>query len=184
MKNLKLILTILYYVYGRDFLLFADMLQLINNHDMEFGSVFDHPQFTGGVDLRAPPESSATAAPTSAYTLHPQPTATSHLDALLDIPAPTTLYQPPPSVQSPFPQISTPSHPKLHQTTLSGHAQCWEGQVSSACDAAEDVDCPGQSPFVPSQQQLAVSYHSLDEHSGKQLRFGICSHLPLIDARV
>nr|XP_023665050.1 sterol regulatory element-binding protein 1-like [Paramormyrops kingsleyae] len=138
---------------------------------MEFASVFDHPQFTGGAptqDLRALSESTATSAPTSASTLHPEATATSHLDALLDIPAPTTLYQPPPSVQSPFPQISTPSHPKLHQTVLSGHAQCWEGQASSACDAAEDVDCPRQSPFVPSQQQqsqLAVSHHSLDEYS-------------------
>ncbi|XP_048870763.1 sterol regulatory element-binding protein 1-like [Brienomyrus brachyistius] len=146
-----------------------DMLQLINNHDMEFCSVFDHPQFTGGAatqDFRAPPESSAPSAPMSASTLHPQSTATSHLDALLDIPDPATLYQPPPPVQSPLPQISTPSHPKLHQTMLSGHTQCWEAQVS--CDAAEDADCPRQAPSVPSQQQqsqLAVSHHSVDEYS-------------------
>uniref|UniRef100_A0A3B3RHH8 Sterol regulatory element-binding protein 1 n=1 Tax=Paramormyrops kingsleyae TaxID=1676925 RepID=A0A3B3RHH8_9TELE len=157
MKNLKL--TTLYDVYGGDCLLFPDMLQLINNHDMEFASVFDHPQFTGGAptqDLRALSESTATSAPTSASTLHPEATATSHLDALLDIPAPTTLYQPPPSVQSPFPQISTPSHPKLHQTVLSGHAQCWEGQASSACDAAEDVDCPRQSHH-PSQPTSSLT---------------------------
>ncbi|XP_062388233.1 sterol regulatory element-binding protein 1 isoform X2 [Sardina pilchardus] len=100
-----------------------DMLQLINNQDMEFGSLFDHPQFGSGPPLAPDPPalsltSTTLSAPASSSVVPSSSTTSSilssspHLDALLGPPisrssaSPDKLFQPPTFQQSPLAQVA------------------------------------------------------------------------------
>ncbi|XP_076121273.1 sterol regulatory element-binding protein 1 isoform X2 [Alosa pseudoharengus] len=103
-----------------------DMLQLINNQDMEFGSLFDHPQFGSGPPLAPDPPAlsltgtalpapaSSSAAPSSSTTSTTSSILSSspHLDALLGPPisrsstSPDKLFQPHTFQQSPLAQVA------------------------------------------------------------------------------
>ncbi|XP_062388234.1 sterol regulatory element-binding protein 1 isoform X3 [Sardina pilchardus] len=99
------------------------MLQLINNQDMEFGSLFDHPQFGSGPPLAPDPPalsltSTTLSAPASSSVVPSSSTTSSilssspHLDALLGPPisrssaSPDKLFQPPTFQQSPLAQVA------------------------------------------------------------------------------
>ncbi|XP_041943379.1 sterol regulatory element-binding protein 1 isoform X2 [Alosa sapidissima] len=103
-----------------------DMLQLINNQDMEFGSLFDHPQFGSGPPLApdppalsltgaalpAPAPSSAAPSSSTTSTTSSILSSSPHLDALLGPPisrsstSPDKLFQPHTFQQSPLAQVA------------------------------------------------------------------------------
>uniref|UniRef100_A0A8C1ZJU0 Sterol regulatory element-binding protein 1 n=1 Tax=Cyprinus carpio TaxID=7962 RepID=A0A8C1ZJU0_CYPCA len=140
-----------------------DMLQFINNQDIEFGGLFDHPTFPAPAaptqDLSVLPHSSPSSPPPSSST----PTKTSsilssspHLDALLGPPItrsssiPDKVFHPPTFQQSPLAQLtSTPANP----TTL----QTMQPKAQPAPSPSLHPSTPSPTP-QPQQQQPVVTY--------------------------
>uniref|UniRef100_A0A8C1I1T8 Sterol regulatory element-binding protein 1 n=1 Tax=Cyprinus carpio carpio TaxID=630221 RepID=A0A8C1I1T8_CYPCA len=140
-----------------------DMLQFINNQDIEFGGLFDHPTFPAPAaptqDLSVLPHSSPSSPPPSSST----PTKTSsilssspHLDALLGPPItrsssiPDKVFHPPTFQQSPLAQLtSTPANPTTLQTT--------QPKAQPAPSPSLHPSTPSPTP-QPQQQQPVVTY--------------------------
>uniref|UniRef100_A0A8C2JWC5 Sterol regulatory element-binding protein 1 n=1 Tax=Cyprinus carpio TaxID=7962 RepID=A0A8C2JWC5_CYPCA len=140
-----------------------DMLQFINNQDMEFGGLFDHPTFPAPAaptqDLSVLPHSSPSSPPPTSST----PTKTSsilssspHLDALLGPPItrsssiPDKVFHPPTFQQSPLAQLtSTPANPTTLQTT--------QPKAQPAPSPSLHPSTPSPTP-QPQQQQPVVTY--------------------------
>ena len=134
------------------------MLQIINNQDMEFGSLFDAPQFTGPPELPVLSHStSAPSPPTSAPSSSPSSIQSSspHLDALLGPPitrsssSPDKAFHPPTFQQSPLAQVASPR--QQQQQTSPSQAPASQGPRQSKADQ------PAASPPTPTRPQAAAS---------------------------
>lgn len=139
-----------------------DMLQLINNQDMEFGSLFDPPQFTAppptqelpvltnSTSIPSPPSSTPCSLPSSILSSSP------HLDALLGPPitrsssSPDKVFHPPTFQQSPLAQVANLS-PRQQQA--SPQAPPCLGLRQPKVDQPQSV----LSPPTPTQPQAAIS---------------------------
>uniref|UniRef100_A0A8C1XPH2 Sterol regulatory element-binding protein 1 n=1 Tax=Cyprinus carpio TaxID=7962 RepID=A0A8C1XPH2_CYPCA len=164
-----------------------DMLQFINNQDIEFGGLFDHPTFPAPAaptqDLSVLPHSSPSSPPPSSST----PTKTSsilssspHLDALLGPPItrsssiPDKVFHPPTFQQSPLAQLtSTPANPttlqtmqpkaqpapspSLHPSTPPAPIQAIPAGKSPSFGATQQALFSSPTP-QPQQQQPVVTY--------------------------
>ncbi|XP_062308139.1 LOW QUALITY PROTEIN: sterol regulatory element-binding protein 1 [Osmerus eperlanus] len=134
-----------------------DMLQLINNQDMEFGSLFDPPQFTAPPELPvlshststpSPPSSTPSSSPSSIQSSSP------HLDALLGPPitrsssSPDKAFHPPTFQKSPLAQVASP---RQQQQTSPSQAPASKGPRQSKADQ------PVLSPPTPTRPQAAAS---------------------------
>uniref|UniRef100_A0A8C2JV13 Sterol regulatory element-binding protein 1 n=1 Tax=Cyprinus carpio TaxID=7962 RepID=A0A8C2JV13_CYPCA len=173
-----------------------DMLQFINNQDMEFGGLFDHPTFPAPAaptqDLSVLPHSSPSSPPPTSST----PTKTSsilssspHLDALLGPPItrsssiPDKVFHPPTFQQSPLAQLtSTPANPTTLQTTQPKAQPAPSPSLHPSTPPAPIQAVPaGKSPSFgatqqalfssptpqPQQQQPVVTYPNQNGYTGK-----------------
>uniref|UniRef100_A0A8C2JTT1 Sterol regulatory element-binding protein 1 n=1 Tax=Cyprinus carpio TaxID=7962 RepID=A0A8C2JTT1_CYPCA len=172
-----------------------DMLQFINNQDMEFGGLFDHPTFPAPAaptqDLSVLPHSSPSSPPPTSST----PTKTSsilssspHLDALLGPPItrsssiPDKVFHPPTFQQSPLAQLtSTPANPTTLQTTQPKAQPAPSPSLHPSTPPAPIQAVPaGKSPSFgatqqalfssptpqPQQQQPVVTYPNQNGYTG------------------
>uniref|UniRef100_A0A8C1FHU9 Sterol regulatory element-binding protein 1 n=1 Tax=Cyprinus carpio carpio TaxID=630221 RepID=A0A8C1FHU9_CYPCA len=172
-----------------------DMLQFINNQDIEFGGLFDHPTFPAPAaptqDLSVLPHSSPSSPPPSSST----PTKTSsilssspHLDALLGPPItrsssiPDKVFHPPTFQQSPLAQLtSTPANPTTLQTTQPKAQPAPSPSLHPSTPPAPIQAVPaGKSPSFgatqqalfssptpqPQQQQPVVTYPNQNGYTG------------------
>uniref|UniRef100_A0A8C2JV79 Sterol regulatory element-binding protein 1 n=1 Tax=Cyprinus carpio TaxID=7962 RepID=A0A8C2JV79_CYPCA len=149
-----------------------DMLQFINNQDMEFGGLFDHPTFPAPAaptqDLSVLPHSSPSSPPPTSST----PTKTSsilssspHLDALLGPPItrsssiPDKVFHPPTFQQSPLAQLtSTPANPTTLQTTQPKAQPAPSPSLHPSTPPAPIQAVPaGKSPSFGATQQALFS---------------------------
>uniref|UniRef100_A0A8C1XM03 Sterol regulatory element-binding protein 1 n=1 Tax=Cyprinus carpio TaxID=7962 RepID=A0A8C1XM03_CYPCA len=172
-----------------------DMLQFINNQDIEFGGLFDHPTFPAPAaptqDLSVLPHSSPSSPPPSSST----PTKTSsilssspHLDALLGPPItrsssiPDKVFHPPTFQQSPLAQLtSTPANPttlqtmqpkaqpapspSLHPSTPPAPIQAIPAGKSPSFGATQQALFSSPTP-QPQQQQPVVTYPNQNGYTG------------------
>ncbi|XP_066497820.1 sterol regulatory element-binding protein 1 isoform X2 [Hoplias malabaricus] len=144
-----------------------DMLQLIHNQDMEFGSLFDHTSFPPPAaplqDLSAlPPSSSASSPPKSSTTSATSSILSSspHLDALLGPPitrsssTPDKVFHPSNFQQSPLAQV-TPTSSATHQLTtpLQNTQPKAQPAPPALLPAQSHAASPTRSPAFSSSQQ-------------------------------
>ncbi|XP_030646684.1 sterol regulatory element-binding protein 1 [Chanos chanos] len=153
-----------------------DMLQLINNQDMEFGGLFDPPQFvppTHTQDLpvlahstpsSCSPTSSTSTSPTKSSILSSSP----HLDALLGPPitrsssTPDKVFHPTTFQQSPLAQASTPAASRQQgpplQTTQPKASQTPPCALQPSGQPGQNHGPAGKSPvYSPGPQALFAS---------------------------
>lgn len=137
--------------------LFSDMLQLISNQEMEFGTLFDNPPYSGltptpeltglaqPITLPAAPKPKVTPPSTSSIV-----SSTPHLDALLGPPitrsssTPDKTFQSTTFQQSPLAQVSSPT---LRQKPASAQ------QNPSVRPTMIEQPQPSLSPSPPAQAQ-------------------------------
>ncbi|XP_058509815.1 sterol regulatory element-binding protein 1 [Solea solea] len=144
-----------------------DMLQLINNHDMEFGGLFDNPPYTGPTPSHELPgltQPIASVAPPATATTPPSSSILSsspHLDALLGPPitrsssTPDKTFQPPTFQQSPLAQVSSSTPRQQVQSVKQPQVEQPQPILSPAAtvQAASPCGSPGPSPVFSSTPQ-------------------------------
>ncbi|KAG7505173.1 sterol regulatory element-binding protein 1 [Solea senegalensis] len=144
-----------------------DMLQLINNHDMEFGGLFDNPPYTGPTPSNELPgltQPIASVAPPATATTPPSSSILSsspHLDALLGPPitrsssTPDKTFQPPTFQQSPLAQVSSSTPRQQVQSVKQLQVEQPQPILSPAApvQAASPCGSPGPSTVFSSTPQ-------------------------------
>ncbi|XP_031426222.1 sterol regulatory element-binding protein 1 [Clupea harengus] len=164
-----------------------DMLQLINNQDMEFGSLFDHPQFGSGPPLApdppalplistapsvpasspSPPSSSTTSTTSSILSSSP------HLDALLgppisrSSPSPDKLFQQPTFQQAPLAQVTAAPASTRPKQTVAPQVQA----ASTPAPAPGPLLAGKITPYSPPNPQALFSSPSTPQQQPQQLVF-------------